>query len=193
MSLFHSLATPLVIINFANSSHVEEIQDSTPNSVEAKTLSTPSMSNIVESKDDEAIRTQNTMQTDGGDSIEEPKLGMLFRSKEVLVSYYKKYEKQCGFEIMMQRIKRDGHRSLIYVMLDCAHGGKAQNCTSNVVRPRLTSKTNYKAKINATLVDGMLKALTVHNTQPRSIPTKIEVFSLQYRSERVSEASVRYK
>ncbi|XP_035547418.1 protein FAR1-RELATED SEQUENCE 5-like [Juglans regia] len=177
VSPFHSSTTPQVDINFASSSHVEEIQDPTPDSGEAETLSMPSVRDTVESKDNETSGIQNTAPTDGGNSIEEPKLGMVFSSEEELVSYYKKYGKQCGFEITTQRSKRDENESLRYVTLGCARGGKARNRTSNVARPRPTSKTECKAKINSTFVDGMLKILTVHNTHNHGLsPQKSRFF-----------------
>ncbi|XP_041001585.1 uncharacterized protein LOC121247278 [Juglans microcarpa x Juglans regia] len=138
VSPFHSSTTPQVGINFASSSHVEEIQDPTPDSGEVKTLSMPFVRDTVESKDNEASGIQNTTLTDGGNSIEEPKLGMVFRFEEELVSYYKKYGKQCGFRITRQMSKRDENENLRYVTLGCARGGKARNRTSNVARSRPT-------------------------------------------------------
>ncbi|XP_042955964.1 protein FAR1-RELATED SEQUENCE 4-like isoform X2 [Carya illinoinensis] len=160
---FHSSVNPSIGLHSASSSHVDEIQNATPDSSE-KSMSTPSVHTTVESKDDDESGTQNTMHAEGADIIEEPKLGMVFKSEEELVSYYKKYGKQCGFGIMTQRSHRFEDGRLRYVTLGCARGGKARNRTSNVARPRPTSKTDCKAKINATFVEGVFKVLTVHNS-----------------------------
>ncbi|XP_042972795.1 protein FAR1-RELATED SEQUENCE 5-like [Carya illinoinensis] len=65
---------------------------------------------------------------------------MVFKSEEELLSYYKRYEQQCGFGIMTQMSHRFEDESVTYVTLGCARGGKARNCISNVARPRPTSK-----------------------------------------------------
>ncbi|XP_035549319.1 protein FAR-RED IMPAIRED RESPONSE 1-like isoform X2 [Juglans regia] len=103
------------------------------------------------------------------DSLEEPKSGMLFSSKEELFAYYKQYGKQTGFGVMTQRSKREVDGSAKYLTLGCAHGGKARNRTSNVSKPRPTTKTNFKAKINVMLVDGSWRVTTVENTHNHAL------------------------
>ncbi|XP_035547264.1 protein FAR1-RELATED SEQUENCE 5-like [Juglans regia] len=160
-------------LNTASSSHVEEIQEPTPDSREVETLSTPS-----ESKDDNETETEIAVHTEGGaDIIEEPKLGMVFNSEEELISYYKSYGKQCDFEIMTQRSHRFENGRLRYITLGCARGGKAQNRTTNVARPHPTSKIGCNARINATFFEGVLKFLTVHNTHNHGLsPQKSRFF-----------------
>ncbi|XP_035547427.1 protein FAR1-RELATED SEQUENCE 5-like [Juglans regia] len=177
MPQFHSSVNPSIDLHFASPSNVEEILSTTPDSREVESLSTSTIPNTVESKDDDESRTQNIVHTEVSDNIEEPKLGMLFKSEEELFSYYKKYGKQCGFGVSTQSSKRFKDGTLRYITLGCARGGKARNRTSNVARPRPTSKTECKAKINATFVDGMLKVLSVHNEHNHGLsPQKSRFF-----------------
>ncbi|XP_041021315.1 protein FAR-RED IMPAIRED RESPONSE 1-like [Juglans microcarpa x Juglans regia] len=103
------------------------------------------------------------------DSLEEPKSGMLFSSKEELFAYYKQYGKQTGFGVMTQRSKKEVDGSAKYLTLGCARGGKAQNRTSNVSKPRPTTKTNCKAKSNVMLVDGSWRVTPVENTHNHAL------------------------
>ncbi|KAG6627606.1 hypothetical protein CIPAW_15G141000 [Carya illinoinensis] len=88
---------------------------------------------------------------------------MVFKDKEELNCYYKRYGQECGFGIMTQRSHRFEDGSIRYVILGCARGGKTRNRTSNVTRPRPTSKTDCKARINTMFIDGVLKVSTVNN------------------------------
>ncbi|KAG2670594.1 hypothetical protein I3760_14G093100 [Carya illinoinensis] len=117
------------------------------------------------------------MHNEEADIIEEPKVGMVFKSQDELVSYYKSYGKQCSFGIMTQRSHRFEDGSLIYITLCCSRGGKARNRTTNVARPHPTSKTDCKAKINATFMDGVFKLLSVHNSHNHGLsPQKSRFF-----------------
>lgn len=96
------------------------------------------------------------MNNDDGAKIDELKLGMWFAFEVDLLAYYKRYGRQCGFEIMIQRsiTKEDG--SVKYVTLGCNHGGKPQNMKENAIRPRMTGKTDCKVRINTIKVNGVL-------------------------------------
>ncbi|KAF5457881.1 hypothetical protein F2P56_021955 [Juglans regia] len=102
---------------------------------------------------------------------------MMFKSEEELIAYYKSYGKQCGFGIITQRSHRFEDGGLRYITLGCARGGKARNRTTNVARPRPTSKTGCNARINASFSEGVLKLLTVHNTHNHGLsPQKSRFF-----------------
>ncbi|XP_041000317.1 protein FAR1-RELATED SEQUENCE 5-like [Juglans microcarpa x Juglans regia] len=78
---------------------------------------------------------------------------------------------------MTQRNHRFEDGKLRYITLGCARGGKARNQTTNVARPRPTSKTGCNAMINATFFEGVLKLLTVHNTHNHGLsPQKSRFF-----------------
>ncbi|XP_042947770.1 protein FAR1-RELATED SEQUENCE 5-like [Carya illinoinensis] len=173
MPEFQSSAPPSLIgTPSASSSRVEEIQEPTPDSREVEIFSTSS-----ESEDNNEAERENTVHNEGADIIEEPKVGMVFKSQDELVAYYKGYGKQCGFGIMTQRSHRFEDGSLRYITLCCSRGGKARNRTTNVARPRPTSKTDCKAKINATFMDGVFKLLSVHNSHNHSVsPQKSRFF-----------------
>ncbi|KAF5450072.1 hypothetical protein F2P56_030451 [Juglans regia] len=74
------------------------------------------------------------------------------------------YGKQCGFGITTQRSKREKDETIKYVTMGCAHGGKARNRTSNVSKPRPTSKTNFKAMMNVLLKNRKLCVTSIFNT-----------------------------
>ncbi|XP_042950111.1 protein FAR1-RELATED SEQUENCE 5-like [Carya illinoinensis] len=158
-------------LHSASSSHVDETQDPTPESTGK------SMDTVNGGSDDLSGPHDNVPQTEGADIVEEPKLGMVFKSEEDLLSYYKRYGQQCGFGIMTQRSHRFEDGSLRYVTLGCARGGKARNRMSNVARPRPTSKTDCKARINVTLERGVLKVNSVDNSHNHGLsPQKSRFF-----------------
>ncbi|KAF5452014.1 hypothetical protein F2P56_027055 [Juglans regia] len=116
-------------------------------------------------------------QMDSGDMIEEPKARMKFDSFAELMSYYKLYAKKCGIRSITQRSERDDEGSVRYVTLGCAHGGKAQNRTMNVAKPRPIGKTDCKAMINALKVGEKMQLTTVHNTHNQGLsPQKSRFF-----------------
>ncbi|XP_042946090.1 protein FAR-RED IMPAIRED RESPONSE 1-like [Carya illinoinensis] len=111
------------------------------------------------------------------DSVIEPKPGMSFKTEHELIDYYKQYGKQTGFGVMTQRSKREDDVSVRYLTLGCARGGKARNRTSNVSKPRPTTKTDCKAKVNAILLDGVLRITTVENAHNHGLsPQKARFF-----------------
>ncbi|KAI9182519.1 hypothetical protein LWI28_026151 [Acer negundo] len=103
--------------------------------------------------------------------IEEPKKGMEFNSLEDLLSYYKSYGKKCGFGVRTKRTERGEDQIVRYVTLACSRGGKARNRTLSVAK-RLTRKTEYKAKINASRCDGKLWLTTAHNIHNHDLSPK---------------------
>ncbi|KAG6643252.1 hypothetical protein CIPAW_09G196800 [Carya illinoinensis] len=116
-------------------------------------------------------------QMEGGDMIMEPKSGMEFDSFEELMEYYRLYAKKCGFGSMTQRSERDDEGNVRYVTIGCTRGGKAQNRTMNVAKPRPTGKTDCKARINALKVQGKMRLTTVHNTHNHGLsPQKSRFF-----------------
>ncbi|KAG6631972.1 hypothetical protein CIPAW_13G125900 [Carya illinoinensis] len=122
--------------------------------------------------DDQSGAHDMLPQTEGAHIVEEPKLGMVFKSEEDLLSYYKRYGQQCGFGIMTLRSHRFEDGSFRYVTLGCARGGKARNHTSNVARPRPTSKTDCKVRINVTLERGVFKVNSVDNSHNHGLSPK---------------------
>ncbi|XP_035541660.1 protein FAR1-RELATED SEQUENCE 5-like [Juglans regia] len=150
------------------SNSIEEISEATSDSIEVEAQSTASLGNTADTKE---------ASTDGGDTTEEPKPRMTFESENKLMNYYKHYEKRCGFGIMTQRSKREKDGTVKYVTVGCARGGKARNRASNVSKPRPTSKTNCKAKMNVMLKDGKLCVTSVFNTHNHGLsPRKSRFF-----------------
>ncbi|KAG6702636.1 hypothetical protein I3842_07G045400 [Carya illinoinensis] len=83
--------------------------------------------------------------------VEEPRSGMEFESVKELTAYYKQYAKQEGFGVRTQRTRKDDEGRPVYVTVGCARGGKYQPKNSNISKPRPTTRTNCKARVNATL------------------------------------------
>ncbi|XP_042978104.1 protein FAR1-RELATED SEQUENCE 4-like isoform X3 [Carya illinoinensis] len=83
--------------------------------------------------------------------VDAPRSGMEFESVKELLGYYKKYAKQEGFGVRTQRTKRDDDGRPVYVTVGCARGGKYQPKHKDISKPRPTTKTDCKAKVNATL------------------------------------------
>ncbi|XP_042979899.1 protein FAR1-RELATED SEQUENCE 5-like [Carya illinoinensis] len=174
----HSRTNPLIGEHSTSSSHAVEPENISPESTE-KSMSTPSYHDTVESNqtDQSGPEPANVLHTERAEIVEEPKLGMVFQSEEELLSYYKNYGKQCGFGIMTQRSHRFEDESVRYVTVGCARGGKARNRTSNVARPRPTSKTDCKAMINALFRKGVLTLSSVNNTHNHGLsPQKSRFF-----------------
>ncbi|KAG6639156.1 protein FAR1-RELATED SEQUENCE 5-like [Carya illinoinensis] len=93
----------------------------------------------------------NTVSPDGDARVEAPRSGMEFPSENELTAYYKQYAKQEGFGVRTQRTKKDDDGRPVYVTIGCARGGKYQPKNINPSKPRATTKTDCKAKVNATL------------------------------------------
>ncbi|XP_042978819.1 protein FAR1-RELATED SEQUENCE 5-like [Carya illinoinensis] len=183
---FHSSAFSPIGAQSTTSSHVDEIQHISPEST-GKSLSTePSIHDTVEPNDADQsgdnVELKDADQSgstniEGADIVEEPKLRMVFKSEEELLSYYKRYGQQSGFGIMTQRSHRFEDGSIKYVTLGCARGGKARNHTTNVARPRPTSKTECKARINVMFKKGVLKVSSVNNSHNHGLsPQKSRFF-----------------
>ncbi|XP_042969002.1 protein FAR1-RELATED SEQUENCE 5-like [Carya illinoinensis] len=126
---------------------------------------------VDDSNNGSAEKSQNVQVVDD-DTIDEPNSGMEFNSLEELLSYYKEYGKKFEFGVMIKRTEREEDDYVRYVTLFCARGGKARNRTLNVANPRLTGKTECKAKINALRQDGVLRLTTVHNIHNHGLSLK---------------------
>lgn len=88
---------------------MEEIKEATLDSSEAEALSSSSLGNSIETKHDNenfGAPPHIVVHNDGGDSIDEPKSGMLFKFEVELIAYYKRYAKGSGFRVMIQRSVR---------------------------------------------------------------------------------------
>ncbi|KAG2665167.1 hypothetical protein I3760_16G117800 [Carya illinoinensis] len=101
-------------------------------------------------------------------TVEAPRSGMEFEGVKELLAYYKKYAKQEGFGVRTQRTKRDDDGRPVYVTVGCARGGKYQPKHNNISKPRPTTKTDCKAKVNATLKQNEKWLLTTKTRLLRS-------------------------
>ncbi|KAF5475279.1 hypothetical protein F2P56_007102 [Juglans regia] len=93
--------------------------------------------------------------SDDNNRVEPPNVGMHFATDKEVLDYYKRYAKQEGFGVIIRRTKRDLDGSAKYVTIGCARGGKYYPSHSNFSKPRPTTKTDCKAKINARFVNGV--------------------------------------
>ncbi|KAF5450014.1 hypothetical protein F2P56_030399 [Juglans regia] len=122
---------------------------------------TPEAHIEVAEEDDDEIENGNVFNENS--TLEEPTRGLMFHTKQDLQAYYKQYGKQLGFGVSIQRVKKDVDSTFKYLTLGCARGGKVRNRTRDVSKPRPTSKTECKAKINAMLVNGLWRITIVEN------------------------------
>ncbi|KAF5453291.1 hypothetical protein F2P56_028203 [Juglans regia] len=118
---------------------------------------------------EEAEGEGTTLVSNDDVQVEAPRSGMEFVSEKELKAYYKRYAKQEGFGVRTQRTKRDDDGRAVYVTIGCARGGKYQPKHNNISRPRPTTKTDCKAKVNATLnKNGIWVFTTVENAHNHS-------------------------
>ncbi|XP_035546621.1 protein FAR-RED IMPAIRED RESPONSE 1-like [Juglans regia] len=172
----YGMRPPISLITTSSVTSLRVCTEDTPDCRETEALCTSSKVNE-ESKEDSHARTPECVQKDGGDEIEVPKSGMEFNSFEELLSYYKEYGKKCGFGVMTKRSKKADDGTIRYVTLACACGGKARNKSLNLAKPRLTGKTECKAKINALKVERNVRLTTVHNIHNHGLsPQKSRFF-----------------
>ncbi|XP_042973061.1 protein FAR1-RELATED SEQUENCE 5-like [Carya illinoinensis] len=78
---------------------------------------------------------------------------------------------------MTQRSKREEDGIVQYVTVGCVRGGKARKRITNLSKPCPTTKANCKARINASLVDGVLRITIVYNVHNHGLsPQKARFF-----------------
>ncbi|XP_042946093.1 protein FAR1-RELATED SEQUENCE 5-like [Carya illinoinensis] len=93
----------------------------------------------------------NTISPDGDVRVEAPRSGMEFPIENELTAYYKQYAEQEGFGVRTQKTKKDDDGMPVYVTIGCARREKYQPKNINPSKPRTTTKTDCKAKVNVTL------------------------------------------
>lgn len=81
----------------------------------------------------------------------EPKIGMEFDTIDELYAYYKSYGKQEGFGISKRTSSKKGAEQARYMTIVCNKVGNPRQRGKNILKPRPTSVTNCRARINATI------------------------------------------
>ncbi|OMP00863.1 hypothetical protein COLO4_12305 [Corchorus olitorius] len=84
--------------------------------------------------------------------IQEPKIGMTFKSSEEAYGYYLNYGKQKGFGVVKRSSKRDDDGNIKYIAFACSKTRKRQLESNSFTSTRVT-KTGCKAKIRLILRD----------------------------------------
>ncbi|OMO75987.1 hypothetical protein CCACVL1_15958 [Corchorus capsularis] len=84
--------------------------------------------------------------------IQEPKIGMTFKSSEEAYDYYLNYGKQKGFGVVKRTSKRDDDGNVKYIASACSKTRKRQLESNSFTSTRVT-KTGCKAKIRLILCD----------------------------------------
>ncbi|XP_028065479.1 protein FAR-RED IMPAIRED RESPONSE 1-like [Camellia sinensis] len=110
--------------------------------------------------------------------IEDPKVGMTFKSIDEIYEYYSRYGKRNGFAVSKKYCKRGDDGEKRYVTIACTRAGKAKIRTSNIVKLRPQTKTGCKAGLNANLQgDGMwiVRSLRLEHNHEMS-PSKSRFF-----------------
>ena len=85
--------------------------------------------------------------------VETPKIGMDFDSFEALFLYYKIYGRQEGFGVKKKTSRNSVNSKRKYVCISCSRARKPQPTKQNFLAPNPQTKTDCKARINATLFE----------------------------------------
>ncbi|XP_028106764.1 protein FAR-RED IMPAIRED RESPONSE 1-like [Camellia sinensis] len=110
--------------------------------------------------------------------IEDPQVGMTFKSIDEIYKYYSRYGKRNGFPVSKKYCKMGDDGEKKYVNIACTHAGKAKIKTSNIVKLRPQTKTECKVGLNANLQgDGIwiLRSLRLEHNREMS-PSKSHFF-----------------
>ncbi|XP_028100080.1 protein FAR1-RELATED SEQUENCE 6-like [Camellia sinensis] len=93
----------------------------------------------------------NEIEIEKAESVEDPKVGMLFDSIDDLFQFYQRYAKEKGFGMCIRSSKKVG-AEVRYVTVACNHSGKPKIKSSKLHQLHPQSKTDCKAKIRANLL-----------------------------------------
>ncbi|XP_059640548.1 protein FAR1-RELATED SEQUENCE 6-like [Cornus florida] len=91
--------------------------------------------------------------SNGYEKFQAPKTGMVFNSDNEAFDYYKNYGECEGFGVIRKSRKFDENKRLKYVTFSCAKSGRVKGASSNSIKPKASSKTDCKAKINMIVDD----------------------------------------
>ncbi|GMP97910.1 hypothetical protein CsSME_00045996 [Camellia sinensis var. sinensis] len=111
--------------------------------------------------------------------IEDPKVGMTFKSIDEIYEYYSRYGKRNGFAVSKKYCKMGDDGEKKYVTIACTRAREAKIKTSNIVKLRPQTKTGCKAGLNANLQgDGMwiVRSLRLEHNHEMS-PSKSRFFT----------------
>ena len=72
---------------------------------------------------------------DENEIVLEPKVGMMFNSKEEVRAYYMQYAKQAGFGVTKRTYKLRHDGNLKYFTISCVNQGKAKSKATNALKP----------------------------------------------------------
>lgn len=89
-------------------------------------------------------------------------LGMVFNDTKELRTFYVNYAREEGFGMTTRssNMREDG--KLKYITLACARSGKTNSTARNSIKPQPSTKTDCKAKVNASIwPDGKFRLTTV--------------------------------
>ncbi|XP_022889102.1 protein FAR1-RELATED SEQUENCE 6-like [Olea europaea var. sylvestris] len=130
-------------------------------------------------------------ETSGGDGLQVPQVGMLFKHEEDMYNFYKKYAYAVGFPVKKRNSKKGEDGVLRYLTLTCSREGRLNGNTSSSVKPQPTVKMGCKARISASsdmLGNWRINAVHLEHNHETS-PSK----SRLYRCNRTLTAHVKRK
>ncbi|XP_062119275.1 putative protein FAR1-RELATED SEQUENCE 10 [Humulus lupulus] len=95
---------------------------------------------------------------DLNESVSTPTIEMNFDLLDALFLHYKLYGKQEGFGVKKKTSRNSPNRNMKFVCFSCSRARKSQPTKQNPLIPNPQTKTNCKARINATVFgDGKCK------------------------------------
>ncbi|XP_031112084.1 protein FAR1-RELATED SEQUENCE 1-like [Ipomoea triloba] len=79
--------------------------------------------------------------------LNEPKVDMVFQSKEEVFIFYTNYAKKKGFCVVTRSSKRGDDGNLKYLTFECAKAHNKESTSKNLLSSKLSTKTRCQAKI----------------------------------------------
>nr|GMD68686.1 protein FAR1-RELATED SEQUENCE 5-like [Ipomoea batatas] len=79
--------------------------------------------------------------------LNEPKVDMVFQSKEEVFTFYTNYAKKKGFGVVMRSSKHGDDGNLKYFTFACAKAHNKESTSKNLLSSKLSTKTRCQAKI----------------------------------------------
>ncbi|XP_072969791.1 protein FAR1-RELATED SEQUENCE 6-like isoform X1 [Typha angustifolia] len=120
----------------------------------------------IEGTDDDDRKDNNSKADEvckisGGDDDRTPKVGMVFKTYDEVVTFYKRYALHVGFGVAVKKSSFTTYGLCRRLVLVCTKGGKGRGNACYLSRP--TAKTNCQAMIIAKLWgDGLLHLIEAH-------------------------------
>lgn len=94
--------------------------------------------------------------------FEKPTLGMAFNDKNELTKFYSNYAREEGFAMKIRSSNMGKDGQLKYITFACSRSGKNHSVSKNCLHPQQSTRTDCKAKVNASVCpDGKFRLTSI--------------------------------